>query len=65
MIRSRQRDERAAQQIAFDVEQRHAPAVGQKPFCHRKPDAARSTGDQRDLLSSIDHSTRPVVGWIL
>ena len=39
-----------SQQFALDVEQRHAPALGQEPLCRRKPDAARSAGDQRDFL---------------
>ena len=46
----RQYRDRAAQQFALDVEQRHAPALGEKPLCHRKPDAARGAGHQRDFL---------------
>ena len=45
-----QRRDRAVQQFALDVEQRHAPALGEKPFCRRKPDAARGAGDECDFL---------------
>src|SRR6202011_3302104 len=45
------------QQFSLDVEQRHAPALGQEPFCSRKPDAARRTGDQRDILRRGCHIT--------
>ena len=44
------------QQVALDVEQRHAPAVGEKPFGHRKPDAARGAGDQCDFLQGRGHA---------
>ena len=53
----RQRRDRASQQFALDVEQRHAPAFGEKPLCRRKPDAARGAGDQRDFLQGRGH------GW--
>ena len=42
--------DRAAQQLTLDVEQRHPPALGEKPFCRRKPDAARSAGDESNFL---------------
>jgi hypothetical protein len=45
----------AVQQFALDVEQRHAPALGEKPLCHRKPDAARGAGDQCDHLRGRGH----------
>ena len=47
--------------VALDVEQRHAPALGEKPFGHREPDAARGAGDQSDFLRGRGHrrSTRP------
>jgi len=38
------------QQLALDVEQRHAPALGEKPFCDGKPDAARGTVYQAIFL---------------
>ena len=53
----RQRRDRAVQQFALDVEQRHAPALGEKPLCHRKPDAARGAGNQCDFLKDRSH------GW--
>jgi hypothetical protein len=40
---------RIAQQCVLDIEQGHVPALGEKPFCHRKPDTARSAGHQRDF----------------
>ena len=51
----RQAGDRAAQQFALDVEQRHAPALGEKPFCRRKPDAARGAGDESDFLRGGGH----------
>ncbi len=51
----RQCRDRAVQQFGFDVEQRHAPALGEKPFCHRKPNAARGAGHQRDFLKGRAH----------
>ena len=50
-----ERRDRAVQQFALDVEQRDAPALGEKAFRHRKPDAARGTGDQRDFLRGRGH----------
>jgi hypothetical protein len=47
------------QQFALDVEQGDAPAFGQKSFCHRKPDAARGAGDQRNFLRGGDHRSGP------
>jgi hypothetical protein len=44
------------QQFALDVEQRHPPALGEKAFCHRKPDAARGAGHQGDFLKGRGHS---------
>jgi len=41
---------RAQEQLALDVEQRHAPALGQKFLGRRKPDAARGSGDESDFL---------------
>ncbi len=49
-IRVRQSCDRAIQQGALDVEQRHAPALGEKPLGDGKPDAARGAGHQRDFL---------------
>ena len=46
---------RVAQQFALDVEQRHLPALGEKAFCRRKPDAARGAGDQCDFLRGGGH----------
>ena len=46
------------QQLALDVEQRHAPALGEKPFRDRKPDTARGAGYQRDFLQGRVH------GWV-
>ena len=55
--------DRAVQHFALDVEQRHAPAFGKKPFRHRKADATPSTGDQRDLLQGGGHvDGNPYVG---
>jgi len=51
----RQRRDRALQQFALDVEQRHAPALGEKPLRHRKPDAASGASDQCDLLWERGH----------
>ena len=50
-----QRRHRAAQQFALDIEQRHAPAFGEKFFRNRKPDAARGAGHQRDFLDFRGH----------
>ena len=50
--------DRAAQQFALDVEQRHLPAVSEKPFGRRKPDAARGAGDESSLLRGGGH------GWV-
>ena len=50
-----QRRDRALQQFALDIEQRDAPAIGEKAFRHRKPDAARGAGDQRDFLRGRGH----------
>ena len=47
--------DRAVQQFALDVEQRHAPALGEKALCRRKPDAARGAGDESDLLRGGGH----------
>jgi hypothetical protein len=41
---------RAVQQFALNVEQRHPPALGEKFFRGRKPDAARGAGDEGDFL---------------
>jgi hypothetical protein len=46
---------RAAQQFALDIEQRHAPALGEKPLCHGKSDAARGAGHQRNFLRGGGH----------
>ena len=51
----RQRRNRSPQQFALDVEQRHAPALGEEAFGRRKPDAARGAGDQRDFLRGGGH----------
>ena len=50
-----QRRDRAVQQVALDVEQRHAPAVGEKAFGRREPDAARGAGDECDFLRGRGH----------
>ena len=42
--------DRALQQFALDIEQRHAPAFGQEAFRRRQPDAACGAGDECDLL---------------
>jgi len=49
------RRNRAVQQFALGIKQRHAPAFGQEPFCSRKPDAARRSRDQRDFLRKKGH----------
>ena len=41
--------------VAVDVEQRHAPAVGEKPLGGREPDAARGAGDQGNFRTGIHH----------
>ncbi len=56
MIRIGQRRDRAMQQFTLDVEQRDAPAFGEKPLRYRKPDAARGAGDQRDFLRGGGHA---------
>ncbi len=43
------------EQFALDVEQRHAPTLGEKPFGNGKPDATRSAGHQRDFLRGGGH----------
>ncbi len=59
--------DRAIQQVALDVEQRHAPAFRQKAFGHRKPDAARGTRHQRDFLEvlSVIASVPLIFGRVL
>ncbi|MGY4285317.1 hypothetical protein ACVWXO_004537 [Bradyrhizobium sp. LM2.7] len=47
--------DRAAEQFALDIEQRHPPALGQKFFRGRKPDAARGSGDEGDVLRGLRH----------
>ena len=39
----------AAQQLALDVEQRHAPALGKEAFGCREPNASRGAGDECDF----------------
>ena len=41
--------DRALQQFALDIEQRHLPALGEKPLGGRQPDAARGAGDEGDF----------------
>src|SRR6185437_10536316 len=55
----RQTGNRAAQQIVFDVEQRDAPAIGEKPFRHGEPDAACGAGDKCDFLLIWRHAGCP------
>ncbi len=50
LVRLRERCDRAAQQFALDVEQRDAPAFGEKPLGGGKPDPARGAGDKCDFL---------------
>ncbi len=50
-----QASDRAAQQLALDVEQRHPPALGEKSFCRRKPDAACGAGDESNFLRGGRH----------
>jgi hypothetical protein len=47
--------DRAVKQLALDVEQRYPPALGEKPFGRRKPDAARGAGDESDFLRGGGH----------
>ena len=47
--------DRAMQQRALDVEQRDLPALGEKPFRRRKPDAARGAGDESSFLRGGGH----------
>ena len=51
----RQFRDRATQQFAFDVEERHAPALGEETLGHREPDAARGAGHQRDFWRGRVH----------
>jgi hypothetical protein len=55
MVGGFERGDRALQQLALDVEQRHAPPLGQEAFCNRKPDAARGAGHQCDFLGCRRH----------
>ena len=47
--------DRAAQQLTLDVEQRHLPALGEKPFRRRQPDATRRASDESNLLRGGGH----------
>jgi hypothetical protein len=60
VVRAGQRCDRAIQQAALDVEQRDPPAVGQKALGHRKSDAARGAGDQRNLLQGGSHRCKSI-----
>ena len=44
------------QQFVFDVEQRHAPAIGEKPLRYGEPNAACGAGHQRDFLRGGRHA---------
>ena len=44
------------QEFAFDVEQRHAPALGEETLGHGEPDAARGAGHESDFLWSRGHA---------
>ena len=45
----------ALQILAVDIEQRDAPAVGEKSLGGRKPDAARRAGHQCNLVCGFAH----------
>ena len=63
VVGPRQRLHAFLQKAALDVEQRHAPAVGEEAFGHGKPDAARGAGHQRDFLRGGGHvDGNPYVG---
>src|SRR6185312_16945925 len=53
--------DRAAEQLAFDVEQRHPPAIGEKTFGGRKSDAARGSRDKGDFWRGSGHQRSIVI----
>jgi hypothetical protein len=53
-----QRRRRVAQQFPLDVEQRDAPALGEKFLRDAEPDTTRGAGHQRDFLC-VCHSRSP------
>ena len=55
IVRGGEAGDRAAQQLALDIEQRHPPALGEKSFGRRKPDAARGAGDESGFLRGGGH----------
>ena len=54
-----ERRERALQVLAVDVEQRHAPALGEKALGGGEPDAARGAGDQGGFRCGLAHAAIP------
>jgi hypothetical protein len=52
--------DRAVEQLALDVEQRHLPALGKKAFGRRKPNAARGAGDESNFLRGGGHGAGPL-----
>ncbi len=55
VVSVRKVSDRAAQQFALDVEHRHPPALGEKAFGRRQPDAARGAGDESNFLRGGGH----------
>ena len=55
VVRLLKRRRRARLQLALDVEQRNAPALSQKAFCGREPNAARGAGNECDFLRGRIH----------
>jgi hypothetical protein len=54
-----QRCESALQILAVDIEQHHAPAVGEKSLGGRQSDPTRRSGHQCDLLCCFAHRPSP------
>jgi len=55
MVGGCQRLHALSQEPALDIEQRHAPAFRKETLCHGKPDTARGTCHQSDLLRGRGH----------
>jgi hypothetical protein len=55
VIRFGEPRDRLRKLLAFDVEQRHAPAVGEKAPGGCKPDAARGAGHEGDFREGGGH----------
>jgi hypothetical protein len=56
MLGARDLRDGALQQCVLDIEQRHAPAFGEKALGGRKPNSARGSGDEGDFRRGGRHT---------